>query len=87
MAQGRPLMFLLGKLKLYAALIGAALVAVVTVYYRGRADGKVELEYEIKDDRLDKILKAKDVQDDVQTLDDDDIAARAGRWVRSESDG
>tara|TARA_R110001632_G_scaffold30_5_gene142 strand:- start:773 stop:1003 length:231 start_codon:yes stop_codon:yes gene_type:complete len=76
-------MFLLGKLKLYAALIGAALVAVVTVYYRGRADGKVELEYEIKDDRLDKILKAKDVQDDVQTLDDDDIAARAGRWVRS----
>ena len=80
-------MFLLGKLKLYAALIGAALVAVVTVYYRGRADGKVELEYEIKDDRLDKILTAKEVQDDVQTLDDDDIAARAGRWVRSESDG
>ena len=80
-------MFLLGKLKLYAALLGAAALAVVTVYYRGRADGRDDLEYEIKDDRLDKLLKAKDVQDEVQSLDDDDIAARAGRWVRDENSG
>ena len=75
-------MFLLGKLKMYAALIGAALVAIVTVYYRGRADGQTELEYEIKDDRLEKILKAKDVQDDVQALDDDGLLRRANKWVR-----
>lgn len=80
-------MFLLGKLKLYAALLGAAALAVVTVYYRGRADGRDDLEYEMKDDRLDKLLKAKDVQDEVQSLDDDDIAARAGRWVRDENSG
>lgn len=80
-------MFLLGKLKLYAALIGAAALAVVTVYYRGRADGRDDLEYEMKDDRLDKLLKAKDVQDEVQSLDDYDIAARAGRWVRDENSG
>tara|TARA_R110001632_G_scaffold81623_1_gene181691 strand:+ start:28 stop:270 length:243 start_codon:yes stop_codon:yes gene_type:complete len=80
-------MFLLGKLKLYAALVGAALVAVVTVYYRGRADGRDDLEYELKDDRLDKILTAKEVEDELQYSSDDDIAARASRWVRSESDG
>tara|TARA_R110001606_G_C15028711_1_gene610726 strand:- start:313 stop:555 length:243 start_codon:yes stop_codon:yes gene_type:complete len=80
-------MFLLGKLKLYAALIGAAALAVVTVYYRGRADGRDDLEYEMKDDRLDKLLKAKDVQDEVQSLDDDDIAARAARWVRDNNSG
>tara|TARA_R110000764_G_scaffold13298_4_gene38374 strand:- start:1788 stop:2030 length:243 start_codon:yes stop_codon:yes gene_type:complete len=80
-------MFLLGKLKLYAALVGAALVAVVTVYYRGRADGRDDLEYELKDDRLDKILTAKEVEDELQNSSDDDIAARASRWVRSESDG
>ena len=78
-------MFLLGKLKMYAALIGAALVAVVTVYYRGRADGRDELDYEIKDDRLEKILKAKDVQDDVQALDDNGLADRASRWVRNDN--
>ena len=75
-------MFLLGKLKLYAALIGAAALAVITVYYRGRADGRDDLEYEIKDDRLDKLLKAKEVQDELQTISDDDVAARAARWVR-----
>ncbi len=75
-------MFLLGKLKIYAALLGAAALTVITVYYRGRADGRDDLEYEIKDDRLDKLLKAKDVQDELQFLDDEDIAARAARWVR-----
>ena len=75
-------MFLLGKLKIYAALIGAAALAVITVYYRGRADGRDDLEYEIKDDRLDKLLKAKEVQDELQTISDDDVAARAARWVR-----
>ena len=80
-------MFLLGKLKLYAALLGAAALAVITVYYRGRADGRDDLEYEIKDDRLEKLLKAKDVQDEIQSLDDDDIATRASKWVRDDNNG
>lgn len=78
-------MFFMGKLKMYAALLGAALLAVVTVYYRGRADGQTELEYEIKDDRLEKILKAKDVQDEIQSLDDSGLADRASRWVRKDN--
>jgi hypothetical protein len=84
--QGRQIMFLLGKLKLYAAFIGAAALAIVTVYYRGRADGRDELEYEIKDDRLNKILTAKEVDDELKNSSDDDIANRARRWVR-DSDG
>ena len=75
-------MFLLGKLKLYAALIGAAALAIITVYYRGKADGRDDLEYEIKDDRLDKLLTAKEVRDELQNTSDDDIAARASRWLR-----
>ena len=75
-------MFLLGKLKLYAALLGAAALAVITVYHRGKADGRDDLEYEIKDDRLDKLLTAKEVQDELQNVSDDSIAARAARWVR-----
>lgn len=78
-------MFLLGKLKMYAALIGAAALAVITVYYRGRADGRDDLEYEIKDDRLDKLLKVKEVQDELQNTSDDDIATRASRWVRDDN--
>ena len=75
-------MFFLGKLKMYAALLGAALLAVVTVYYRGRADGRDIIEDEIKDDRLDKLLTAKDVQDHVQEMDNEQLADRAREWVR-----
>jgi hypothetical protein len=75
-------MFLLGKLKIYAALLGAAALAVITVYYRGRADGRDDLEYEIKDDRLDKLLTAKEVQDELQNISDDAIIVRASRWLR-----
>tara|TARA_R110000782_G_scaffold8306_7_gene27165 strand:- start:249 stop:491 length:243 start_codon:yes stop_codon:yes gene_type:complete len=80
-------MFLLGKLKLYAALLGAAALAIVTVYYRGRADGRDKLEYEIKDDRLNKILTAKEVLHELESSSDDDIANRARSWVRSNGDG
>jgi len=75
-------MFFMGKLKMYAALLGAALLAVVTVYYRGRADGRDIIEHEIKDDRLDKLLTAKGVQDDLQQMDDGAVAERAREWVR-----
>ena len=75
-------MFLLGKLKIYAALLGAAALAVITVYYRGRADGRDDLEYEIKDDRLEKLLTAKRVRDDLQNFSDDAIVVRASRWLR-----
>lgn len=75
-------MFFMSKLKMYAALLGAALLAVVTVYYRGRADGRDIIEDEIKDDRLDKLLTAKDVQDHVQEMDDEQLADRAREWVR-----
>lgn len=81
------MMFLLGKLKVYAALVGAALLAVVTVYYRGRADGITEMEYEIKDDRLEKLIKAKGVKDEIQSLNDDDTAHRVSKWVRSDNSG
>ena len=75
-------MFLLGKLKMYAALLGAALVAIVTVYFRGKADGRDDLEYEIKDKRIEDLMVAKEVESDVETLDDEQLATRASKWVR-----
>ena len=79
-------MFLLARLKMYVWIIGAALVAVVTVYFRGKADGRHDLEGEIKDKRIDDMLTAKEVEDEVEALDDDMLLDRANKWVRK-SDG
>ena len=75
-------MFLLARLKMYLWIIGAALVAVVTVYFRGKADGRHDLEGEIKDKRIDDMLTAKEVEDEVGALDDDMLLDRANKWVR-----
>ena len=79
-------MFLLARLKMYMWIIGVALVAVVTVYFRGKADGRHDLEGEIKDKRIDDMLTAKEVEDEVEALDDDMLLDRANKWVRK-SDG
>ena len=79
-------MFLLARLKMYLWIIGAALVAVVTVYFRGKADGRHDLEGEIKDKRIDDMLTAKEVEDEVEALDDDMLLDRADKWMRK-SDG
>jgi hypothetical protein len=87
MEQGGSLVFLLSKLKFYLWVIGAALVATVTVYFRGRASGREELEYEIKDQRLEDMLSAKEVEEDVDQRSDDELARSARKWVRKSSGG
>jgi hypothetical protein len=67
---------------MYMWIIGAALVAVVTVYFRGKADGRHDLEGEIKDKRIDDMLTAKEVEDEIEALDDDMLLDRANKWVR-----
>jgi len=75
-------MFLFARIKMYLWLAGAALVAIVTVYFRGKADGRDDLEYEIKDKRIEDLLTAKEVEDEIEVLDDEELATRASRWVR-----
>jgi hypothetical protein len=76
-------MFFLARIKMYLWFIGAALLAVVTVYFRGKADGRNDLEDEIKDDRIDNLLTAKEVEDEVEALDDNGLRSRATKWVRN----
>lgn len=78
-------MFILARLKMYLWIVGAALVAVVTVYFRGKADGRHDLEYEIKDKRLEDIMKAKEIEDEVEALDDTGLAERASKWVHNDN--
>jgi hypothetical protein len=80
-------MFLFARIKMYLWLIGAALFAIVTVYFRGKADGRDDLEYEIKDKRLEDLKAAKEVEDEIEIMDDVELATRASRWVRGNDSG
>lgn len=75
-------MFIMARIKMYLWLIGAALVAVATVYFRGKADGRRDLEGQIKDKRIDDMKAAREIEDEIDTLTDDELTSRASRWVR-----
>lgn len=75
-------MFIMARIKMYLWLIGAALLAVVTVYFRGKADGRRDLEGQIKDKRIDDMKAAREIEDEIDTLTDDELTSRASRWVR-----
>ena len=77
-------MFLLGRLKLYAIGVAVFVAALFGIYFSGRRDGVNRAEAKIKDDRLDAIKKAKDVEDEIKGLDDPSFIDRAGRWVRKD---
>ena len=77
-------MFIFARIKLYLWLVGAALLAVVTVYFRGKSDGRHDLEYEIKDKRIEDMLQAKEIEDEIEGLDNEQLTNRASRWVRGD---
>jgi hypothetical protein len=66
--------------------IGAALVSGLVMYFFGyRKAGKARGTKETKG-RLIDIKVAQGVRNEVETLDDIDLADRARRWVRGNSD-
>lgn len=79
-------MFLFSKIKMYLLIAAGVALAVVSAFLRGKSEGKHQAEYEAQDKRLDDLLAAKEVKDDVEILDDVGLSRRAGKWVR-EADG
>lgn len=68
------------------AAIGAALASGVVMYFFGyRKAGKTRAQQELKR-RLENTKQAQEVRDEVETLDDVDLADRARRWVRGNND-
>ena len=77
-------MFLLGKLKMYLAAAGVIFAAFIAAYFRGRRDSLHEYELEADKELIKKLRTAKDVEDEIEALDDPYLVDRASRWVRKD---
>jgi len=78
-------MFFFNKLKMYLAAVGIALAAVIAAYFSGRRDGVHEYERDADKDLIEKMRTAKEVEDEIEILDDPHLAERASKWVRKDS--
>jgi hypothetical protein len=73
---------LFGRLKLYAAAVGAFIVALVLAFFGGRRSGIIEGKVKSTQDTLDKMRTAKGIENEIELLDDAGLADRASKWVR-----
>ena len=70
------------RLQLYL-LIGAAFVlGAVGIYASGVHRGVDRTKRRIDERRLENMRTAKEVEDEIETLDDVDLVRRASEWVR-----
>lgn len=77
-------MFLLGRLKLYAIGAVAFVLALLGIYWSGRRDGAAAVKADINENRLDTVRQAKEIEDEIKSLDDPAFIDRAGQWVRKD---
>ena len=72
------------KIKLYAIGVVVFVLALLGIYWSGRRDGAAAVKADINEDRLDAMKTAKDVEDEIKSLDDPAFIDRAGQWVRKD---
>jgi|TARA_R110000824_G_scaffold24545_5_gene86361 uncharacterized membrane protein len=75
-------MFLLGKVKLYAIAALAILSGVMLIYFQGVSKGVQKVKQKSQKKRIEDLLDAKEVSDEIQELDDDALYKRADKWLR-----
>ena len=72
------------RLKLYVIGVAAFVLALLGIYWTGKRDGAAAVKADINEDRLDAMKTAKDVEDEIKSLDDPAFIDRAGQWVRKD---
>ncbi len=73
------------KLKLYALVIVAFVLALLGIRSMWIQQGEERLKSKIERERLDAALKAKEIENEVEALDRDAVRRRGKLWVRKSS--
>ena len=70
--------------KLYVAGLAAFMLGLLGIYFSGRRDGAAAVKADVNEARLDAVKAAKEVEDEIKSLDDPAFIDRAGQWVRKD---
>jgi len=77
---------LFSRIQLYLLIGAAFLLGAVGIYVSGVQRGIDRTKRKIDARRLDNMHTAKEVQNEVEILDDVDLVRRASEWVRKSDD-
>jgi len=71
-----------GKLRIWAVAAAVALAAVAAAYFRGRSEANSDAQVKGYQNTIDKMRTAREVDREIEILDDTGLADRASKWLR-----
>jgi hypothetical protein len=75
-------MFALARLKLYALGIAVFIAALLKLRHDAVSKALLNLQADQAEKRIDAMRAAKEIEIEIEILDDSGLADRASRWVR-----
>ena len=73
------------RLKLYAVGVAAFVLALLGIYWTGKRDGAAAVKADHMANRLEDTKRAKEIDDELDSLSDPHFVDRAGEWVRKDN--
>jgi len=73
----------IGRLKVYAALIGLFITTLAATWFGGRMTGAANVKAKQAEGRLRAVKEATDIKNEVEALDQETLKARAKTWIRN----
>lgn len=73
---------MIAKLRLWLAAVGVVLSALAAMWLAGRKSAHTDIKLQAAEGALKTALRAEEVENEVEALRPDALAARSARWVR-----
>ena len=74
------------KLQLYLLIGAAFILGVLGIYSSGIARGQDKIKRKMDQKLIDDMRLAKDVDDEINSMDDDSLGKLANKWMRSDKE-
>lgn len=71
------------RLQYWAIVILATIAGIFGVYWLGGQNAKHKLQNKLNEKRIESIKVAKEVENEVESLSNDNLLSRASKWVRN----
>ena len=77
-------MFGIGKLQLYGLMAAAFMLGLMGIYSAGVARGQDKIKRKIDEKRLANMRSQKDIMNEIDELDEDELYHRGTKWLRKD---
>ena len=74
---------MIGRLKVYAALIGLFITTLAATWFGGKMTGAANVKAKQAEARLRAVKEAEGISNEVEALDVDTLKQRSTRWLRN----